>query len=243
MLLGKIVGLSLFNSALGQLTIGLDNQFNFCLMIPPNPGDNVGATEHLSVAGCYGLPSSVESYKPLPTGFIQSAHYVSTPNYVQVTGLIDGSAYNMDPNDDGGQLDDAPGGIRPTSNCVGYSHYLQYLGPKPGVFCVRCCKIYSDCDASRDTIGCFAGIPGEYGPGYSSVTSGSAGAVVGSNPSVSITPTKTSTVANTATQSIVLGTPTTVNRQVTTFGPRPTLNTTSSANSLSLFWPILILAL
>ena len=233
----------LIYTALGQLSIGIDDPYNFCLMIPPNPGQNVGATEHLAIAGCYGLPDKVTAFKPLPTGFIQSAHYVATPNYVQVTGQMDGSTYDMDPNDEGGQLDDAPGGIRPTSNCVGYAHYLQYLGPKPGVYCVRCCKNYSDCDASRDTIGCFAGIPGDYGPGISSVTTGSSGAVVGSNPSASasITPTKTSSVLNTATATeILLANPSTIKRDATASGPYPTLNTTSSAISLSYVWPLVL---
>jgi hypothetical protein len=167
------------------VTIAVENERSFCLMIPPRPGELFGPTEHEAIAACYGNPRGALGAISLPSGFIQSAHFLSTDSYVQVTGRMDGATYGMDPNDDGGMIDDASWGIRPTSTCFGYSSYVEYMGARPGVYCVRCCKSGHDhlCDATRDRIGCFQGIPGDYGPGFTSTQTGSNPGVVGSPPS------------------------------------------------------------
>jgi hypothetical protein len=144
-----------------SLTVAIENEFNFCLMMPPRPGANVGDTEHESISLC----TNTRLGPPLPPDFITAAHYFSTPEYVQVTGFMNSSLYQMDPNDLGGQIDDASWGIRPTSKCAGHAAYLEYIGPKYNIFCIRCCLNATLCDASFDTIGCEAGIKGRYEKG------------------------------------------------------------------------------
>ena len=173
------------------LGIAIDNSKSFCLIIPPNAGDNIADKEPDGIAACLGNPAGALPTKPMPDGLIQSAHYLKTDDYVQVTGKINPSAYKLNPNDDGGQWDDASWGILPKSGCVGYGAYLEYFSANQ--YCVRCCKDpkSESCNASYDTRGCQAGIPGDYGEGFSD--NGSASPA----PSVNPVPPTTSSIPNT----------------------------------------------
>ena len=162
-------------------------------MMPPAQGLNVGNTEGTSLARCIGNVPGSDSAGTLPNGFIASAHFKSTNDYIQVSGDLDTSKWIFPSGDTGGQYDSALWGSRPFSTCAGYSSYLEYLEPDNNRYCVRCCKKDSFCDASFDLLGCERGMSGtSFGPGFDS------NGQVSSNPSPP-QPTKTSNVITPAT--------------------------------------------
>lgn len=142
--------------------------------------------EKSGVSACTAsaVPQGASPTKSLPTGFIQSAHFISNQFYSQVTGRYNPSAYGLSPADQGTQFDDLLAeykGVLPNSGCAGFQTYLEYLGS--GVFCIRCCKYAFSyyCNPSYDTVGCYNGIPGDYdSPGF---TNNGVPAVTGSAPS------------------------------------------------------------
>lgn len=77
---------------------------DFCFYAPPAPGANatIGETERIEVAWClkdgYGT-------RTIPPNTISGAHFVQTPDYVQVTGVGNLTNVNIPPGDDGGELD------------------------------------------------------------------------------------------------------------------------------------------
>ena len=77
---------------------------DFCVFAPPEPGPNsvIGNTERIEVAWCvkpgYGT-------RVMPEGTITGAHFVQTPDYVQVTGVGDLTRINIPKGDEGGELD------------------------------------------------------------------------------------------------------------------------------------------
>jgi len=88
-----------------------------CLWAPPyTDGTNstIGETERIEVAWCmkdgYGT-------RLIPDGTIQGAHFVQTPDYVQVTGFGDFTKMNIPAGDQGGELD--PHGADGNGNPVG----------------------------------------------------------------------------------------------------------------------------
>lgn len=77
---------------------------DFCVFAPPEPGPEsvIGNTERIEVAWCvqpgYGT-------RVMPPGTITGAHFVQTPDYVQVTGVGDLTLINIPKGDAGGELD------------------------------------------------------------------------------------------------------------------------------------------
>ena len=77
---------------------------DFCIFAPPNPGpgSDIGDTERIEVSWCiqagYGT-------RLIPDGAITGAHFVQTPDYVQVTGVGDLTKINIPQGDEGGELD------------------------------------------------------------------------------------------------------------------------------------------
>lgn len=112
-----------------SITVGVVSQYDFCLMLPPTPGGNIGDTEGTSLSRCLGNVPGSRAVGPFPDGFITSAHFIETPEYVQVSGNLDIALYNLDPTDGGGQYDSAMGGSRPYSMCANYPSYLSYVEP------------------------------------------------------------------------------------------------------------------
>jgi hypothetical protein len=111
---------------------------NFCVFLPPNDSTDriISDTEWNAQAFCLGDAPDATNAGKLPSGFIQSAHYVATDAYVQVTGQIDPSKANLDSNDDGGQYDiKAPTG----STCAGWKYYVNLIEPSGSTYCIRCC--------------------------------------------------------------------------------------------------------
>ena len=77
---------------------------DFCVFAPPEPGPEsvIGNTERIEVSWCvqpgYGT-------RVMPPGTITGAHFVQTPDYVQVTGVGDLIRINIPSGDEGGGLD------------------------------------------------------------------------------------------------------------------------------------------
>lgn len=77
---------------------------DFCIYGPPNPGPDsvIGNTERIEVAWCL---KSGYGTRVMPEGTITGAHFVQTPDYVQVTGVGDLTKINIPDHDEGGELD------------------------------------------------------------------------------------------------------------------------------------------
>ena len=77
---------------------------DFCLFAPhqPGPASDIGNRERDVVAWClkpgYGT-------RLMPPGTITGAHFIQTPDYVQVTGTGDLTKLNIPKGDAGGELD------------------------------------------------------------------------------------------------------------------------------------------
>lgn len=90
------------NKPEGGVGISVVSSNEFCMYLPPGPGLSVSLTENDAVAFCQ-TPTSYA--KVFPVGFIQSAHYVRTSSYAQVTGRMKSSLYDIQVEDGGGQYD------------------------------------------------------------------------------------------------------------------------------------------
>lgn len=86
------------------LTPTVNSIDDWCLFAPPTPGPDsvIGNTERIEVAWCikdgYGT-------RLIPDGAITGAHFVQTPDYVQITGVGDLTKMNIPAGDEGGELD------------------------------------------------------------------------------------------------------------------------------------------
>ncbi|KAF9566182.1 hypothetical protein EC968_003835 [Mortierella alpina] len=144
----------------GQTAVVL-NKDDFCIFLPPMMGGDIAANEDKAVAFCTkpNLPNA--KAQTLPSGFIQSAHFVSNAGkgYVQVTGRMDRSKYGLKANDGGGQYDvKAPVG----AVCAGYKSFVQLTEPDAEIYCIRCCKNKGDCPVNKSTHGCKSVLGGDY---------------------------------------------------------------------------------
>jgi hypothetical protein len=152
-------------SSSGQ-TVQITSSTNWCMMMPPQAGGDIAASEDNAIAFCTSPSPSTPGAKTFPEGFIQSANFAKGNGYVQITGKIDSSKYSLSETDRGGQYDiKAPSG----SACAGYNHYVNLIEPHSNTMCIRCCKEKKDCNTGKSTYGCAAVIPGDYsGPSSSS---------------------------------------------------------------------------
>ncbi|KAH8925338.1 hypothetical protein BT69DRAFT_1348791 [Atractiella rhizophila] len=145
---------------------------DFCVWAPPTPGE-IGSTERFEVAWCtkpgYGT-------RLIPDGTIQGAHWVETPDYVQITGYGDFTTMNVVAGDSGGELD--PHGADGNGNPIGGIVFTSAFGG--GVkqahewtnfmsateFCFRVCKdgpnAWLWCQHIYDVMGCGWNNPGDY---------------------------------------------------------------------------------
>jgi hypothetical protein len=53
---------------MSKITIGIIDEFNFCLMMPPAFGDNIGNTEGTSLSLCIGQVVGSDSAGSMPQG-------------------------------------------------------------------------------------------------------------------------------------------------------------------------------
>lgn len=136
----------------------VNSDTEFCFYVPSVYGGNIGQYEDDSIPACTDTALTPGSI-PFPAGFIQSAHYVSSGSYSQVTGRIDPSMYGLDPSDGGGQMDNLD---LPDGTCNGYKHFVNLIEPDAALFCIRCCQDSSDCNLGRSQDGCESIVPGDY---------------------------------------------------------------------------------
>jgi len=153
----------------------INSATDFCLLMPPNPTkQNLVDAEADAVAYC---TNPVNDTRPIPDGFIKTAHFRRTDKYVQITGTYDPSKMNLSPNDCGGEYDNhgAMGVGNPVGAAVDGAHdFMQFMGgcdiPGNAVFCLRACHggdSYEYCKNTYDLMGCLWVMPGDYDtPGF-----------------------------------------------------------------------------
>ncbi|KAG0286606.1 hypothetical protein BGZ97_007360, partial [Linnemannia gamsii] len=178
-------------SSSGQ-TVQITSSTNWCMMMPPQAGGDIAASEDNAIAFCTSPSPSTPGAKTFPEGFIQSANFAKGNGYVQITGKIDSSKYSLSETDRGGQYDiKAPSG----SACAGYNHYVNLIEPHSNTMCIRCCKEKKDCNTGKSTYGCAAVIPGD----YSGPSSSSSSTLASGQPTGTATNSGTDSPSNTAT--------------------------------------------
>ncbi|TCD62764.1 hypothetical protein EIP91_006436 [Steccherinum ochraceum] len=150
---------------------------DFCLFAPPEPGptSTIGDSERIEVSWCikggYGT-------RIIPDGAITGAHFVKTPDFVQITGVGDLTKLNIPKGDSGGELDPhgADGNGNPIGGLVFSSAFgdLQQLHEwtnymSDSMFCFRACKegpqAPTFCQHVYDVMGCQWNMPANYNAG------------------------------------------------------------------------------
>jgi len=166
---------------------------DFCLWAPPEPGPGsvIGNTEQIEVSWCI---KSGYGTRVIPPGSIKGAHFVQTPDYVQVTGIGDLTSLNVAAGDAGGELDPhgATGNGNPIGGLVFSSVFnggkLQQLHEWTNFmsateFCFRACKegpkAPALCQHVYDVLGCGWNMPGNYAPGTFENCKGDSGEPMG----------------------------------------------------------------
>ncbi|GAB5590770.1 hypothetical protein Unana1_05670 [Umbelopsis nana] len=145
------------------MTITVNSAKDFCLFLPPKAGGDVAASEKTARTFCTSQQQNAPGAKLFPQGLILSSHFVhnTTADYVQITGLLDPTAYNLSLKDQGGQFD-----VRSPSGavCAGYAAFLAIVEPAQGDYCVRCCNTNTKelCPTGRSQDGCWNLIKGDY---------------------------------------------------------------------------------
>ncbi|KAG0213721.1 hypothetical protein BGX28_003665 [Mortierella sp. GBA30] len=118
-------------------------------MIPPRPGQRMVDTEGPAIAMCTKRLDEAPKAGILPKGFIASAHFTrgkGSGQYVQVTGMLDITKFNMSSEDRGGQYDNE---VSRGSRAHPYRHFVSLIEPNLGIFCIRSCQRPEDCDTKN----------------------------------------------------------------------------------------------
>ncbi|KAI0760536.1 hypothetical protein C8Q74DRAFT_1208082 [Fomes fomentarius] len=164
---------------------------DFCLFAPPEPGaaSTIGDTERIEVAWCI---KGGHGTRVIPDGTIQGAHFVQTPDYVQVTGAGDLTKINIPSGDTGGELD--PHGADGNGNPIGGLVFSSAFGNLQQIhewtnfmsdseFCIRACKDGPNapalCQHIYDVMGCMWNMPGNYAAGSFDSCKGDSGEPMG----------------------------------------------------------------
>ncbi|KDN50632.1 hypothetical protein RSAG8_01130, partial [Rhizoctonia solani AG-8 WAC10335] len=154
---------------------------DFCVWGPPKPNGVIGDIEQIVISYC---TAPGRGTRLMPEGTLKSAHFVKTPDYVQVTGTGDFTKIGIKAGDSGGELD--PHGADKLGNPHGGLVFSNAFAAGPsglGVqmhewtnfqsatdFCIRACKdgpgAKARCQHIYDLTGCQWNIPGEYGAGF-----------------------------------------------------------------------------
>ncbi|KAF8604643.1 hypothetical protein BDV93DRAFT_522344 [Ceratobasidium sp. AG-I] len=154
---------------------------DFCIWGPPKPNGEIGQIEEIVVAYC---TTPGRGTRLMPEGTLKSAHFLKTPDYVQITGVGDFTKIGIKKGDEGGELD--PHGADKLGNPHGglvFSNAFSAGASGMGVqmhewtnfqsateFCIRACKdgpgAKQRCQHIYDVMGCAWNIPGQYGDGF-----------------------------------------------------------------------------
>ncbi|KAK0209339.1 hypothetical protein DFS33DRAFT_1309404 [Desarmillaria ectypa] len=165
---------------------------DFCLWAPPTPGadSSIGNTERIEVSWClkdgYGT-------RLIPSGAITGAHFVQTPDFIQVTGTGDLTKLNIPTGDGGGELD--PHGADGNGNPIGGLVFSTAFGKLEQVFewtnfmaadqfCFRACNPAGSmaptwCQHIYDVMGCAWNMPANYDVGVFESCQGDSGQPMG----------------------------------------------------------------
>ncbi|KAK0436493.1 uncharacterized protein EV420DRAFT_237783 [Desarmillaria tabescens] len=168
---------------------GIDD---FCLWSPPDAGPNsgIGETERIEVSWClkdgYGT-------RTIPAGTITGAHFVKTPDFVQITGVGDFTKMNIPAGDTGGELD--PHGADGNGNPIGGLVFSSAFGELQQIhewtsfmavdqFCFRACNPAGNnapgwCQHIYDVMGCAWNMPANYNAGVFESCQGDSGLPMG----------------------------------------------------------------
>ncbi|KAF8814669.1 hypothetical protein BYT27DRAFT_7205623 [Phlegmacium glaucopus] len=153
---------------------------DFCVFAPPDPGPGsvIGNTERIEVAWC---TQNGTGARLIPDGAITGAHFVQTPDFVQVTGIGNLQLINIPAGDGGGELD--PHGADGNGNPIGGLVFSSAFGQVQQIhewtnfigvdqFCFRACKpgplAPTFCQHIYDVMGCEWNMPASYDPGFES---------------------------------------------------------------------------
>jgi len=162
-------------------TAWVNSLTDWCIWGPPDAGANsvIGNTERIEVAWC---TQANHGTRVIPNGAITGAHFVQTPNYVQLTGIGDLTQINIPAGDAGGELD--PHGADGNGNPIGSLVFTTAFTGQPEQahewtdfvsatqFCFRVCHDSAQapalCNHIYDTMGCAWNMPGDYTAGFTS---------------------------------------------------------------------------
>ncbi|KIY72666.1 hypothetical protein CYLTODRAFT_417675 [Cylindrobasidium torrendii FP15055 ss-10] len=164
-----------FNQTSSCQTAYINGIDDFCLWAPPEPGPEsvVGNTERIEVAWC-----TKEGYgtRIIPNGAIGGAHFVKTPDFVQITGVGNLTLLNIPAGDAGGELD--PHGADGNGNPIGGLVFSNAFGQMQQIhewtnfmsaeqFCFRACNPGGSdpaafCQHIYDVMGCAWNMPASY---------------------------------------------------------------------------------
>ncbi|GAA6028742.1 hypothetical protein JCM8097_007372 [Rhodosporidiobolus ruineniae] len=146
-------------------TVQVNSVTDFCLWAPPTAGPEIGESEEYEVAWC---TATGHGARVMPAGTIQSAHYLETPHYIQITGTGDFTKINVKAGDQGGELD--PHGATGLGNPIGslvFANGVQmhewHSFISDTEYCIRVCK-----DSDDAWLWCEWVDPGNYGSGFDS---------------------------------------------------------------------------
>ncbi|OZJ03226.1 hypothetical protein BZG36_03445 [Bifiguratus adelaidae] len=144
-----------------EKTVVIKDAKDFCSFMPPAPGDLVAPTEQQALVQCTSS-SVAPGAKTFPSGYIKTANFYNNTvaNYVQITGTIDITKWNMSSSDQGGQYDFT--GSPKLAECAGYNSFVSLIEPNVPDFCIRCCQSPGDCPTGISTYGCAVIVPGTY---------------------------------------------------------------------------------
>ncbi|KAF9014608.1 hypothetical protein BDZ89DRAFT_1166761 [Hymenopellis radicata] len=90
---------------MNSTTIHINDRDDFAILAPATPSQSIADAENDAIAFC-SSGSSRQCDNIIPDGFITAAavEYADDGSYVQITGCIDPSKFDMSPTDDGGQI-------------------------------------------------------------------------------------------------------------------------------------------
>ncbi|KAF8319825.1 uncharacterized protein EI90DRAFT_2624412 [Cantharellus anzutake] len=157
---------------------------DFCVWAPPSNtssfgNSSIGNTERFVVSWCL---KSGYGTRLIPKDTVTGAHFVITPNYVQITGVGRLTSMNIPDGDEGGELD--PHGSDGLGNPIGglffgsankgvmrqYHEWIEFISYN--TFCARICIDQPGstqyCEHIYDVMGCLWNMPGNYSDGFSS---------------------------------------------------------------------------
>ncbi|CAI2195830.1 8608_t:CDS:1 [Funneliformis geosporum] len=136
--------------------ITVESESLFCTFLPNTPHQRIGDSESTAIPFCTESSPKAKGAKIFPSGFIRNKKFLKEDGYVQVTGSIDITKYDLFADDEGGQYD---ANASPHSTCVGFKKFVSLIEPKEKQFCIRCCNDESKCDTNHSDQGCDALIP------------------------------------------------------------------------------------